>query len=101
MTRTRDKFGVAVAEGSWLYAETVPGKVRVLRSDVAFGTGDFEHEPEAAADRPGVCFYVVWEAVGGGPGGSIVGPFPTLDEAKAYAQQSADGLRWFTTIAEG
>ena len=96
MTQTANEFGIAVAEGTWLYAGTIPAKVIVLQSEVAFGTGDYEDEPEGAEDRPGPCFYVEWEPVGGGPGGSIVGPFPTLDEAKAYVQQSPAWVQWFT-----
>jgi hypothetical protein len=94
MTQTANPFGIAIAEGTWLYDGTVPTKVRVLQSDVAFGTGDYEDEPEYAEDRPGRCFYIQWEPAGGGSGGSITGPFSTLDEAKAHVQKTAGSVQW-------
>jgi hypothetical protein len=93
--RRSSQFGRPVAEGTWLYSGSVPTAVRVLESDVAFGTGDYEDEPEVAEDKPGVCFYVEWEPAGGGSsGGSVTGPFATIDEAKTHIQQTATGVRW-------
>jgi hypothetical protein len=93
-------YGTPVAEGTWLYAGTVTTKVRVLRSEATFGTGDYEDEPEDADDRPGLCFYVEWEPAGGGPGGSLTGPFPTVEEAKAHVHKSAETVHWGAPIED-
>jgi hypothetical protein len=88
-------YGRPVAEGTWLYSGSVSTAVRILESDVAFGTGDYEDEPADAEDKPGLCFYVEWERAGGGSsGGSVTGPFATIDEAKKHVQQTATGVRW-------
>lgn len=94
MTQTAHPYGIVVAEGSWLYDGSVPTKVRVLQCDVAFEAGDYDDEPEDAEGRPGPGFYVQWEFAGGGAGGSLTGPFPTLDEARSHVQKSAGAVRW-------
>ena len=90
--RKSSPFGRPVAEGTWLYSGSVPTVVQILESDVAFGTGDYEDEPEDAEDKPGLCFYVEWKIAGGG--GSVTGPFATVDGAKMHVQQTAPGVRW-------
>jgi hypothetical protein len=98
--RRSSPYGRPVAEGTWLYSGSVPTAVRILESDAAFGTGD-QDEPEHAEDTPGLCFYVEWEPPGGGSsGGSVTGPFPTIDEAKKHIQQTATGVRWGATISK-
>jgi hypothetical protein len=93
-------YGLPVAEGSWLYSGSIPTTVRILRSEVAFGTGDYEDEPEDAADKPGLCFYVEWQPAGGGDsGGSVTGPFATVEEAKVHVQLSAEGVRWLDAMS--
>jgi hypothetical protein len=92
--RSDNPYGTPIAEGKWPYAGLVPTKVRILQSDIAFGTGDYEEEPEEAEDRPGLCFYIEWEPAGGGSGGSHVGPFSTVEEAKLHAEKSAAGILW-------
>jgi hypothetical protein len=94
--RKSSPFGRFVVEGTWLYADSVPTLVRILESDVAFGSGDYEDEPDVAEDKPGPCFYIEWDAAGGGRG-SITGPFASVDEAKAHVQWTANGVRWDTT----
>ncbi len=91
---TGSPFGTPVAEGTWLYAGSVPTRVRVLQSEVAFGTGDYEDEPEIAAHRSGRCFYVEWDPAGGGSGGSVTGPFETIEQAKAHVRSTAPSVRW-------
>jgi hypothetical protein len=87
-------YGKTVAEGHWLYAGMVPTRVRVVQSEVAFGSGDYEDEPEDANDRHGRCFYVEWGPAGGGSGGSLTGPFATVEEAKAHVQKTAGSVSW-------
>jgi hypothetical protein len=87
-------YGVPLAEGRWFYAGSVATRVRLLQSEVAFGTGDHEDEPEDADDRPGRCFYVEWEPATGGSGGSLTGPFETLQEAKAHVHTTAGTVLW-------
>ena len=84
---------LTVAEGTWLYAGTIPTRVRLLQSNKAFSDEGDEGGAEAC---PGVCFYVRWEPAGGGAGGAITGPFPTAEEAKAHARKHAGSIEWFT-----
>jgi hypothetical protein len=92
--RRSHPYGKPVVEGTWLYSGSVPVAVRILRSDVAYGTGDHEDEPEDAADRRELCFYVEWEPAGGGSGGSVTGPFTTEEEAKTHVDRTTHGVRW-------
>ena len=86
-------YGVPVAEGTWLHSGSIPTTVRIPRSEVAFGTGDYENEPEDAADKPGLCFYIQWQHAGGGDsGGSVTGPFATIDEAKTLGSENDASL---------
>jgi hypothetical protein len=100
-TRRSSPYGVRVAEGTWLYSGSIPTAVRILESPVAFGTGDYEHEPEDADDKPGLCFYVEWQPAGGDDsGGSVTGPFATEEEAKAHVQLTAEGVQWSVSPSE-
>lgn len=87
------RFGKPVLEGTWMYADSVPTTVRILESDVAYGTGDYS-EPEDASDRHGLFFWVEWESSCGGPGGSVTGPFDSIADAKAHTVLSAWTVRW-------
>lgn len=97
-----DRLLQAVRTGIWLYAGTVETAVRILQSNVAFGTGDYEDEPEEAHDRPGLCFYVDWAEAGGTTGGSYVGPFSSLEEAEHYVAKASYGtVQWHAAREQG
>jgi len=76
-----------------LYDGTVPSGVRILESQVAFGTGDSEDEPHLRDDKARHCFYVEWATAG-----SLVdwrsaghGPFRSLAEAETYVSKTSEG----------
>lgn len=84
-----DRFGTEIRVGVWMYAGTVETAVRILQTQVAFGTGDYEDEPEGACDRPGLYFYVEWSEAGDTTGRSRVGPFNSLEDAEEYVRKTS------------
>ena len=50
--------GVPVRRGAFLYDKTLVCDVRVVRSEVCYGSGDHEDPPELAEDQSVPCFYV-------------------------------------------
>jgi len=89
-----DWLGEIVREGQWLYAGTVKTRVRIRRSQVWYGTGDYEDPPEEADDRDVECYYIEWEAAGGGSWGGG-GAFETLVEAEEHvATASGNTIVW-------
>jgi hypothetical protein len=54
--------GVTVKQGTFLYDGTVSCDVRIVRTDVRYGSGDHEDPPEVREDQPGPCFYVEWSS---------------------------------------
>ena len=41
-------MGERILRGEWLYGGTVPAVIWILRSNIAFGSGDHEDAPEIA-----------------------------------------------------
>jgi len=82
--------------GIWLYDGSIPTGVRIVETDCAPGTGDYEDDPETAEDRPGTWYYVEWASAGDRHlTGSSVGPFDSLVSAEAYVIVTAKGtLSW-------
>ena len=82
--------------GSWLYDGSVPTGVRIVETDCAPGTGDYQDDPETAQDRPGNWYYIEWSPAGDRRStGSSVGPFDTLAFADAYVIVTTKGtLSW-------
>jgi hypothetical protein len=77
--------GPIVRRGTFLYADEALCHLRIVRSDVAFGTGDYEDEPEWRDDREVECYYV--EYTGGGTPdlfNNATGPFATIEDAARY-----------------
>ena len=90
-----ERFGRVVREGRWMYADAIEVGVRVLESDVRYGSGDDDDPPETRDDSRTRCFYVAWDAAESGRSSSVIGPFDTQAAAEAFAvQQSGASLRW-------
>ncbi len=92
-----------VGTGTWLYSGSVQCVVRVIESNVAFGTGAYEDEAELAEDRLERCFYVEW-APHDDPTGvsSTTGPFSTLDDAQAHVQLASNAtVSWDPALVRG
>ncbi len=86
--------GEIVKQGFWLYAGTVPRKMRITRESMWPGTGDAEDPPEIRDDRYMECFAIWYETdndkfnVGGGY-------CATLQEAiSAVERRVGSTVRW-------
>lgn len=67
-----------VTSGFWLYDGTLRLPVRIVRSAVRFGSGDWEDEPNVCNDLAGEYFYLVFttsdgKEMGGGAWDSVEG----------------------------
>ncbi len=85
-----------VLRGSWLYSGTVPCEIKIVCQNVAYGTGDYEDDPEMAEDKEGLFFYILFQAAGSpGEFKSMVGPFDTLESAKDHCFITTHGtVKW-------
>lgn len=91
-----------IRTGIWLYDNTVPTQVRIVRRPFTRGTGDYEDPPEISGDREVPCFALVW----GIPGvngafqsNAEGGEYPTLELALEAADRLVPGVKWDTPIA--
>ena len=84
-----------VRDGVWLYAKTVPVRVRVLSSPETWGTGDYEDEPETAENQSIACYFLAYETAGA-PGVfcNVVPNLFTIEAAVALAEQRFPGIKW-------
>jgi hypothetical protein len=85
-----------VKTGTWLYAGEVPCTVSILKHGWAYGTGDYEDEPEDRDDREGEFSYVEYHAPNHtGESRSRIGAFDLLDEAVQAAVLAGNGtVKW-------
>ncbi|MDR0779823.1 MAG: hypothetical protein LBF16_03885 [Pseudomonadales bacterium] len=82
--------------GTWLYAESVPCEVRIVRHNVLYGTGDYEDEPNICEDQEVECFYVLIQSPVG-QSGRWGGYFPALTLNAAILLTEAKcsgGITW-------
>jgi len=95
--------GDLVLEGSWLYGGSVPSRVVVRASDIAFGSGDQDDPPDVSHDRNEWCLYVGWfDPTDSSRMSSEIGPFKTLRDVIAHVEKSTDGsIRWSNTPDPG
>jgi hypothetical protein len=82
--------------GTWLYDGSVPSRVVIRSSDIAFGSGDHHDSDNLREDRQVSCFYVDWyDPTDSNRIGSEVGPFDTLREAITNVRTaSQDTVVW-------
>jgi len=86
------KGEVVVKSGTFLYDGTVTCDLRIVRSQVRPGSGDWEDPPELADDKEGEFFYVQFgSTTERGRFNASGGGGPTMDEAIAAAE-SASGI---------
>ena len=90
-----------VKRGIALYDGTVPYNVKIVKSSVLYGTGDYEDPEEIREDRGIECYYIWYESPGppdhrtGRPHRSGVGAFLTLAEAMKHVEKATYGtVRW-------
>ena len=87
--------GVPERQGTFLYDGTVVCDVRIVRTEVRYGSGDYEDPPEEAEDQPGPWFYIEWGSTtkrGEYPAGG--GGYPTIAEAMMGAEKQVGTIRW-------
>jgi len=78
-----------VKEGIWKYSDSVECKVRVIKWNILYGTGDYEDSPELSNDREVECYYVLQESiVEKGRFPISRGGFLTIQEAMEDAESS-------------
>ena len=76
-----------VREGIWLY-DTLSCKIRIIKWNVLYGTGDFEDEPEIRDDREIECYYAIFESpVNRGCFKSSSSGFLTINEVISEAEK--------------
>jgi len=85
-----------IQRGTWLYDGTVSCEILIVRRNIAYGTGDYEDDPEIAEDIEGIFFYILYQAAGSpGEFKSEVGPFNSIEEAKAHCDEATHGtVEW-------
>lgn len=84
-----------VRAGTYLYDGTVPGDIRIVRTNVRFGSGDHLDEPEVRDDQPGTWFEV-WYTPAGERGqfkNGIPG-FRTIEDALGWIEGRVAGVVW-------
>ena len=94
-----DDREVVVKEGVAIYDGTAPYNVKIVKSPIWYGTGDYADPPEIREDREVECYYVWYKSPGppgpAGPFKSGVGAYATLAEAVAYVVKATYGtVRW-------
>ncbi len=95
-----------VKRGIALYDGTVPYNVKIVKSSVLYGTGDYEDPEEIREDREVECYYIWYESPGpptrtGRPNTSGGGASLTLAEAMRRVEKATYGTaRWLEEEAK-
>ncbi len=86
--------GVTVKEGTFLYG-TVSCDVRIVRTEMRQGSGDYEDPPEIQDDQPGTYFYIEWgSTTKRGEFSAGGGGCPTLAGAVEAAEKQVGNIKW-------
>ena len=87
-----------VLRGTWLYDALVPCEILIECRNIAYGTDDYEDDPDIAEDKKGTFYYILYQSAGKpGDFSSEVGPFDTIEEAKVHCTQATHGsIIWHT-----
>lgn len=87
--------GVTVKQGTFLYDGTVTCNVRIVRTEMRYGSGDHADPPEIRDEQPGPGFYIEWgSTTTPGEYTSGVGDYATLADAIRAVEQQVSGLKW-------
>jgi hypothetical protein len=75
-------------EGTWIYDESILCNVRIIKSNIFYGSGDYEDPPEIRDDEEIECFYIEFESMTQkGNFCSSRGGYLTLSEAISEAER--------------
>lgn len=87
--------GVTVIQGTFLYDGTVTCDVRIVRTEVRYGSGDHEDPPAVRDDLPEPWFYIEWgSTTARGEYKAGGGGYSTLSDAMQTARKQVSGLKW-------
>jgi hypothetical protein len=87
--------GRIVKRGTCLYAESVICDLCIQKTDIRYGSADYEDPPEIREDIPGDWFYIWYTSAGArGQFNNGGGCFPSLEEAINYAESHFSGVHW-------
>lgn len=83
-------------EGIWLYDDSVECKIRIIKWNTLYGSGDYEDSPEICEDREIECYYVLCESpTEKGEFPIVRGGFLSLEEAIEDIKSSiAQKISW-------
>jgi hypothetical protein len=74
-----------VREGIYLYAHSVPVRVRIVESPETWGTGDYGDEDAIAENQDTPCFFVLYETAGrSGEFCNVIPNLPSLEAAYEF-----------------
>ncbi|WP_297429973.1 hypothetical protein [Clostridium sp.] len=77
-----------VARGTWVYGGSVVCKLRIVKSDMMYGSGDYEDESELRDDKKVECYHIEYESMNEkGVFNSRSTGFLTLSEAMKNAEE--------------
>jgi hypothetical protein len=84
-----------LCEGVWLYAGTMPVRIRLVQSNETWGTGDFADEEASAENQPIPSVFAIYEAAGK-PGEfcNVLPNLGTVEMAKEIVEAKFPGVRW-------
>ena len=52
-----------IARGTWTYGGSVTCKLRIVKSDMLYGNGDYEDEPKLRDDKKVERYYIEYESM--------------------------------------
>ncbi len=52
-----------VIEGTWIYSGQITCHIRIIKSDILYGSGDYEDPPEYCNDKEVECYYIEFESM--------------------------------------
>lgn len=74
-----------ILEGTWIYDKSKECNLRIVKSHIIFGTGDYEDTPEIRDDLEVECYYVEYESL------IEQGKFCTRSQAYLTLNEAIDG----------
>ena len=84
-----------VAVGTWLYADTTECIVHIVKSVVAYGSGDYQASAEIRENRKGTFYYLkFFSPANSGQLSSKSGAFVIVGLAKKAAKNMCPKLAW-------
>jgi hypothetical protein len=90
MTKIKEEL---VLSGTWTYAGCIDKEVHIIKSNIKYGSGDYEDPLEIREDQYGL-FYGV--RIGPYPNNKSLfgGDYFTIEDAKNYASTVCPSLSW-------